>query len=85
MPKAAAPRTPDERAAHQTKRANLATGLRADVADLTAAVAALPAPASRTPAQRRDALVLRTLIRLIRLSMLMYGLAQADDLTDEPA
>lgn len=73
------------RTADRTKIVNLATALRADIADLQAAIQALPAPAARNAAQRRDALIMRSLIRLIRWSLITSGAGTADDRTDEPA
>lgn len=73
------------RTADRTKITNLATALRADIADLQAAIQALPAPGARNAAQRRDALIMRSLIRLIRWNLITSGAGTADDRTDEPA
>lgn len=53
--------------------------VRARRADLRAALKALPAPASRTNAQKRDALVLNTLIDLVAMSIAAVGLDNAAD------
>ena len=67
-----------------TKATRILDGLRPDADDLRAAIAALPAPASRNAAQRRDALMLRTLLRLVRWSIISAGAATAADLDTDP-
>lgn len=74
-----------DRTADRTKIANLATAMRRDVTDLNDAIAALPAPASRTAAQKRDALIMRCLIRLIRWCLITSGAGTSADRTAEPA
>ncbi len=82
---ARAVRPPSDRDADRTKVISLATDLRADVASLQAAIAALPAPGVRNAAQTRDALVMRTLIRLVRFCLISSGAGTADDRKSEPA
>ena len=78
-------RTTSDREQDRTKVANLATDLRGDIAGLQAAIAALPAPGVRNAAQTRDALVMRTLIRLVRFCLISSGAGTAADRTNEPA
>jgi hypothetical protein len=80
-----AKRTPTEREQDRTKLAQLTTDLRADANALQSAIAALPAPASRTAAQQRDALIMRTLIRVIRFSIIASRAGTAADRGSEPA
>jgi len=82
---ARAVRPADARTADREKVVSLAADLRAGVASLQAAIQALPAPASRTAAQARDALVMRTLIRLVRFCLISSGAGTADDREGEPA
>lgn len=81
---AKAKRTTDERTQDRMKATSLLGELRATITDLQAAIAALPAPASRTAAQKRDALVLRTLVKLIRWNIIAAGAGTAADRTAEP-
>jgi hypothetical protein len=74
-----------DRTADRTKIANLASSMRQDVTDLNGAIAALPAPASRNAAQKRDALIMRCLIRLIRWCLITSGAGTAADRGPEPA
>lgn len=74
-----------DRTADRAKIANLAAAMRQDVTDLNDAITALPAPASRTAAQKRDALIMRCLIRLIRWCLITSGAGTADDRKAEPA
>ena len=78
-------RTQTDRQLDRDKITNLATAMRQDVIDLDAAIQALPAPASRTAAQRRDALIMRCMIRLIRWCLITSGAGTASDRTDERA
>lgn len=82
---ARAVRPTSDRNADRTKVVSLATDLRADIAELQTAIAALPAPAVRTAAQKRDVLVMRTLIRLVRFCLISSGAGTAADRTSEPA
>lgn len=82
---ARAVRPPSDRDADRAKVVSLATDLRGDIANLQTAIAALPAPGSRTPAQTRDALIMRTLIRLVRFCLISSGAGTAADRTNEPA
>ena len=74
-----------DRTADRAKIANLATSLRQDITDLSDAITALPAPASRTAAQKRDALIMRCLIRLVRWCLITSGAGTAADRANEPA
>lgn len=78
-------RVTDEATAARTKLAGLVTDMRADITALQAAIAALPAPASRTVNQQRDALIMRCLIRVIRFQVISARATTADDLKTEPA
>ena len=78
-------RPPSDRDADRTKVVSLASDLRSDIAGLQAAIAALPAPGVRNAAQTRDALVMRTLIRLVRFCLISSGAGTAADRTNEPA
>jgi hypothetical protein len=78
-------RTTEEATAARTKLATLVTDLRADITALQSAIAALPAPASRTAAQQRDALIMRCLIRVIRFHVISARATTAADLGNEPA
>lgn len=71
--------------ADRTKVISLAASLRDDITGLQAAIAALPAPGVRNAAQQRDALVMRTLIRLVRFCLISSGAGTAADRTNEPA
>lgn len=84
MPAKIGPRPKPERDAQRTKAVAVLDGLRTDAADLRAALAALPA-SGRTAAQRRDALILRTLLRLVRWSIISAGAATAADLGTDPS
>lgn len=78
-------RTEADAATDRAKVIDLAARLREDVTGLQAAIAALPAPASRTAGQQRDALVMRCLIRLIRFALISSGAGTAADRQNEPA
>lgn len=78
-------RTITEREADRAKLTQLTTDLRADVAALQSAIAALPAPVSRTAAQQRDALIMRALIRVVRYTIIAARAGTADDRKAEPA
>lgn len=82
---ARAVRTESDRTLDRQKIANLATDMRADIAALQAAIAALPAPASRTVAQQRDVLMMRSQIRVIRWCLITSGAGAAADRLNEPA
>ena len=73
------PRNPN---ADRTKAAALVADLRGARADLRAALRALPAPAARNPAQKRDALMLRTLADLVAWSLISAGVADDGDRAD---
>ena len=74
-----------DRTLDRQKIADLATNMRADITALQAAIAALPAPASRTPAQQRDALIMRSQIRTIRWCLITSGAGTTADRVAEPA
>jgi hypothetical protein len=65
--------------ADRDKATALVADLRDDRAQLRAALRALPAPAARNPAQRRDALVLRTCADLVAWALISAGVAGDDD------
>lgn len=68
-----------DRDADRQQAADMVTDLRAAVADLRSNIKALPAPAQRTAAQRRDAVRDRTLILLVRAMFATWGVStQAD-------
>jgi hypothetical protein len=75
-------RTPRPQADKEADRASFVS-LAAEIAavreELRTGLRALPAAASRTAAQRRDALVLRTLILLVRAFLLSVGKGSAAD------
>lgn len=72
-------RPADARTADREKAVSLLDDIRRARADLRAALVALPAPASRTPAQRRDALILRTVALLVQWAIISAGAASASD------
>lgn len=76
------PRNPN---ADRTKATALVADLRGARADLRAALRALPAPAARNPAQKRDALMLRTLADLVAWSLISAGVADDGDRADTEA
>lgn len=78
-------RTLTDREQDRVKAAKLLTSLRNDIDALEAAIAALPAPADRSAAQRRDALIMRTLIKVIRWDIIACGAGTEADRADEPA
>jgi hypothetical protein len=65
--------------ADRDKATALVADLRANRADLRAALRALPAPAARNAAQKRDALMLRTLADLVAWSLISAGVADDGD------
>jgi hypothetical protein len=71
--------------ADRTKATALVADLRGARADLRAALRALPAPAARNPAQKRDALMLRTLADLVAWSLISAGVANDGDRDDTEA
>ena len=78
MPAKAVRPTP-ARVADREKAVSLLGEIRQARADLRAALAALPAPGSRTAAQRRDALILRTVALLVQWAIIGAGAASASD------
>lgn len=78
-------RTQANRDDDRKKIGNLAAALRDDITELNTAIAALPAPATRNAAQKRDALIMRCLIRLIRWCLITSGVGTAADRGNEPA
>lgn len=72
-------RTPADQQADRSTAAGLVDQLRAARADLRAAIRALPAAGSRTAAQRRDVLIMRTLALLIQATLTSWGVAQTAD------
>ena len=76
------PRNPN---ADRNKAKALVADLRGARADLRAALRALPAPAARNPAQKRDALMLRTLADLVAWSLISAGVADDGDRADTEA
>ncbi len=80
---ARAVRPPSDRDADRTKAIDLAAKMRLRVDALTAAITALPAKASRTPAQQRDALIMNTLILVVRFCLITSGAGTAADRTPE--
>jgi hypothetical protein len=65
--------------ADRDKATALVADLRANRAELRAALRALPAPAARNAAQKRDALMLRTLADLVAWSLISAGVADDGD------
>lgn len=78
-------RTAAGRTADRTKVIDLAARLREDITGLQSAIGALPAPGARNAAQQRDALIMRTLIRLVRFALISSGAGTAADRGNEPA
>lgn len=76
---AAPKRTDDDRTADKAAATSIVTDLRTARDDLRTALKALPAPASRTAAQKRDALLLRSQIMVIRSQLLGWGVGTAAD------
>lgn len=76
---ALAKRTPEAAAADRTLVAGIVGDLRSARRDLRTALKALPAPADRTAAQRRDALIMRTTCLLIQSQLAALGVAGATD------
>ena len=70
--------------ADKTRAAALIADLRASRSKLRDALVALPAPADRTVAQRRDAMILRTLLDQTQFTLITSGVAAAADLTASP-
>jgi hypothetical protein len=73
------PRTKADRDADRAAAPTVLAELREVVADNRAALAALPAKASRNPAQKRDAGQYRSLIALARALIISMGAGSADD------
>jgi hypothetical protein len=65
--------------ADRDKATALVADLRANRAELRDALRELPAPAARNAAQKRDALMLRTLADLVAWSLISAGVADDDD------
>ncbi len=76
-------RSKQDRDADRLLASGLVEQLRSSSVDLRSALKALPAPASRNPAQRRDALVLRTLALIVQALLASWGVARPGD--REPA
>lgn len=72
-------RDPATVAADRTLVTGLIPDLRSARRDLRDALKALPAPAARTAAQRRDALIMRTSCLLIQAQLVQLGAATAAD------
>lgn len=85
MPKAIVPRNSTDRTAQRSKLDRLFVGLGTDQVDLEQALAALPVPASRTAAQKRDAAMIRSQLRVVKLLRIVLGTSTAADLNDETA
>lgn len=66
-------------AGDKTKAVELVIDLRAARADLRTGIKALPAPAARTAAQRRDVLVMRTCALLVQAVLVILGSATTAD------
>lgn len=74
------PERPD--AANSDQAAQMLAALRTTRADLRAALRAMPDPASRNAAQRRDALLLRASALLIQSTLASWGTMTAADRED---
>jgi hypothetical protein len=72
-------RTPQDAAADRTLMTGLVTDLRDARRDLRTAIKALPAPASRTAAQKRDATIMRAVCVLIQAQLAQLGVAGPAD------
>ena len=68
-----------DRGADRAKVVGLLADIRAARTDLRQALRDLPAPAQRTPAQRRDALVMRSVALLIQWVIIGSGAATTAD------
>lgn len=68
--------------ADKAKATSLLADLRQARTDIRDAIKALPAPGSRTAAQRRDALVMRTVCLLVQWAIIGAGAATSTDLDD---
>ena len=68
-----------DRQADRDKAIGLLGEIRQARADIRDALKALPAPASRTAAQKRDALILRTVALLVQWAIIGAGTATASD------
>lgn len=73
------PRDPQQRAADRQTATGLVDVLKDRRRQLRAEIKKLPAPASRTPAQRRDALIMRSLADIIQSQLVGWGVADAAD------
>ena len=76
---APARRTPADRQADRSAASTIVGGLRQILAANRAALKALPAPAARNAAQKRDALGMRSVIVLASAQLLTLGVATAED------
>jgi hypothetical protein len=76
---ARAPRPKADKDADRAAAASIVADLRAVRDDNRAALRALPAAASRTAAQKRDALAFRSAIVLARAQLLTLGVGQPAD------
>lgn len=72
-------RTPAGRQADRAAASTIVGDLRQISAANRAALKALPAPAARTPAQKRDALGMRSVIVLACAQLLTLGVATVED------
>lgn len=68
-----------DRTADRDKAISLLADIRQARADIRGAIKALPVPASRTAAQKRDALILRTVALLVQWAIIGAGAATASD------
>ena len=75
----ASKRTPQDVADDRTLVGNVVTDLRQARADLRAEIRKLPAPASRTAAQKRDVQIMRATCVLIQAQLVQLGVAQPGD------
>ena len=72
-------RTPKDKADDRLAASSLVDELRAHRDDVRTALRALPAPASRTAAQKRDALMLRGDLLHTKAILVSWGVGQAAD------
>lgn len=77
--KAGTRRTDDDRAADRTAAVAIVADLRSVRDDCRTALKALPAPAQRNAAQKRDALILRSMITVARSQLLALGVGTPAD------
>ena len=72
-------RTPEDASADRATVVGLVRDLRDARRDLRTAIKALPAPADRSAAQKRDALMMRTSALLIQSQLVALGVAGLSD------